>query len=300
MIVLSDLRSMEDRIDARLDEINLRLDQLERLAHGGRGVYVGNNRILVKTAFGGLNLVFVAEADDRLLVPRFFATGAYEPELTEFFLTNLEETSNCLDVGANFGYYTCIMAGCAPRGKAIGVEPQRHVFDLLRDNIYINGLEGVATPMHAAAGREAGTLTLNRRLTRSGNTSLIKESDEKITRLGETASEAFDVRCVPIDTLLPEFSGRIDFIKVDVEGAEPLVLAGARQTLARNPDISIVMEWAPSQIHGAGFDLSQFTRDLADMGLSAASLGADGPEPISWDALLGTSYLSGVLLTSTV
>lgn len=297
MILLSDLQSVSERIEARLDQIDARLDRLEELGHGGRGVYIGNNRILVKTTIGGTNLVFVAAADDRLIVPRFFANGFYEPDLTNYFLANVEQNSNCLDVGANFGYYTCVMASSAVAGKTIGVEPDREVFELLRDNIYINGFEGVATPMHAAAGRDDGTLTLHRRNTRSGNTSIIKEPDEKISRLGETASEAFAIDSLPIDALLPKFGGRIDYIKIDVEGAEPLVLAGAKQTIAKNPHVKIVMEWAPAQIRGAGFDLARFTGDLAGMGLAAATLDIRQPEPISWDALLGMSYLSGVLLT---
>jgi FkbM family methyltransferase len=311
MGLLSYFRSMIgfDQIDARLallqrlieraDEMNVRLVQLEKLAHGGKGVYVGNNRILTKIAIGGANLAFLVEADDRLVVPRFFVEGRYEVELTKFFSSNIKTNDHCLDVGANFGYYTCLMARWALGGKTIGLEPDQKVFELLRDNIYINGLESLASAMHAAAGLEEGILTLHRRLTRSGNTSMIKEADEKITRLGEAASQAFEIRCVPIDALLPEFNGHIDYIKIDVEGAEPLVLPGARQTITNNPHIKIVMEWAPNQIQAAGFDVARFTRDLAGMELHGAILGLQGPEPISWDALLGNSYHSGILLRST-
>lgn len=311
MGLLSYLRSMigYDQTDSRLalleqlikrmDEMNLRLAQLENLAHGGKGVNVGNNRILTRIAIGGTNLAFLIEADDRLIVPRLFVDGRYEVELTNFFSKNIKANDHCLDVGANFGYYTCLMARWALGGKTIGLEPDQKIFELLRDNIYINGLESVASAMHAAAGREEGMLTLHRRLTRSGNTSLIKEPDEKITRLGEAASQAFEIRCVPIDALLPEFDGRIDHLKIDVEGAEPLVLPGARQTIANNPYIKIVMEWAPNQIRAAGFDVPQFTRDLAGMGLHSAILGLEGPAPVSWESLLESSYHSGVLLTAS-
>jgi FkbM family methyltransferase len=288
-----------DHLVERIDQINLQLTQLERLTHGGRAVNVGNNRLLVKTVVDDANLAFLVEADDRLVVPRFFVEGRYEAEITNFLLSNIKHNSNCVDIGANFGYYTCLMARRALGGKTIGVEPDQKVFELLRDNIYINGLEAMATSMHAAVAHKEGTLTLHRRLTRSGNTSVIRESEEKIRYLGEAASEAFEIRCFPLDVLLPQFEGRVDYVKIDVEGAEPLVLSGAQQTIANNRRIQIVMEWAPNQIRGAGFDIAQFTGELASMGLCASTLGIQGPEPISWDTLLGLPYLSGILLTST-
>lgn len=104
---------------------------------------------------------------------------------------------------------------------------------------------------------------------------------------------------MPLDMLLPQFEGRLDYIKIDVEGAEPLVLSGARQTIANNPNVQIVMEWAPNQIRAAGFDVAQFARELTGMGLRASMLGARGPTAIPWDTLLGFPYLSGILLTST-
>lgn len=291
--------AMLDSLFERIDQINSRLAELERLAHGGRGVNVGNNRLLVKATPDNANLAFLVEADDRLVVPRFFIEGKYEVEITNFFISNVKFDSNCLDVGANFGYYTCLMARRALGGKTIGIEPDQKIFELLRDNIYINGLEAMATPMHAAVAQKEGTLTLYRRLTCSGNTSVIREPKEKTQRLGEAASEPFEIRCVPLDTLLPQFHGRIDYIKIDVEGAEPLVLSGAHQAIANNPHIQIVMEWAPNQIRAAGFDIAQFTHDLASMGLCGAKLSLHDPELISWDDLLGVSYLSGILLRTT-
>jgi FkbM family methyltransferase len=288
-----------DRLEQRIDQMNTRLARLESLAHGGRGVNVGNNRLLIKSTFDDANLAFLVEADDRLVVPRFFIEGKHEAEITDFFTSRVRNDSNCLDVGANFGYYTCLMARRALGGKTIGVEPDYKIFELLRDNIYINGLEAVAAPMHAAAAQNEGTLTLYRRLTRSGNTSVIRESEEKIRNLGEAASESFEIRCMPLDMLLPQFDGRLDYIKIDVEGAEPLVLSGAHQTIANNPHIRIVMEWAPNQIRAAGFDIAQFIRNLTNMGLRASTLEPEGSTFISWDALLGLPYLSGILLTST-
>jgi hypothetical protein len=73
------------------------------------------------------------------------------------------------------------------------------------------------------------------------------------------------IASVRIDDLAGRLQGRVDIIKIDVEGAEPLVLAGARETIRGNRNLAIVMEWSPGQIEAAGFDLRRFTQEIADL-----------------------------------
>ena len=281
-----------------LDAIDARLSRLEQLAHGGKSVYIGNNRVLTKVSIRQWNIAYLLEASDLLLAPHLIVNGYHEIDLTDYFINNLRSHDNCLDVGANFGYFTCIMGRWAPQGKTIALEPDQRVFELLRDNIYINSLEGIAFPRHVAASDGEGTLRLHRRLTRSGNTSIARIDDAVLAGMGEPPSEAFDVACLPIDRLLPEFNGRIDCLKIDVEGAEPLVVRGADATIAQNPQIKIVMEWSPSQIREVGFDPGTFTTELDRLGLSAAAIATGGVEqPLTWEALLALPYHPGILLT---
>jgi FkbM family methyltransferase len=288
---LSDLANHLDAIDARLS-------RLEQLAHGGKSVYVGDGRVLTKVSLRHWNIAYLLESNDLLLVPHLIVNGYHEIDLTNYFLNNLRNHNNCLDVGANFGYFTCIMGRWAPQGKTIALEPDRRVFELLRDNIYINSLEGVAFPRLAAASDGEGTLTLHRRITRSGNTSIAWIPDDVLAGMGEPPSQAFEAACLPIDRLLPSFDGRIDCIKIDVEGAEPLVVRGAHATIAQNPQIKIVMEWSPSQIRDVGFDPSAFVAELGRLGLSPAAIATGGVgQPLTWDALLALPYHPGILLT---
>ena len=282
----------------RLDAIEASLARLEKLAHGGRSVYVGDGRILTKVSLRHWNIAYLLEAEDLLLMPHLVVNGYHEIDVTDYFVNNLRSHHNCLDVGANFGYFTCIMGRWASQGKTIALEPDWKAFELLRDNIYINSLEATGSARNVAAADVEGTITLYRRIKRSGNTSVAKIADETLSGMGEPPSQRFDVTCAPIDKLLPEFNGRIDCIKIDVEGAEPLVFRGARATIAQNPQINIVMEWSPSQMHDAGHDPHEFTTDLAQLGLRAAAITTGGvSQPLTWDALLSLSYHPGILLT---
>jgi FkbM family methyltransferase len=293
------LRAISGAADGTIvPQLAARLDRLERLSHGGRATYVGNNRVLTKAVINDTVLGFLVQADDRLIVPHIIVHGDYESTLTSYFATAISAGDHCLDVGANYGYYTCLMAGIAHQGKTIGIEPDAAVFELLRDNICINSYEMLATALHAAVADAPGRLTLHRRVTRSGNTSITRLTEESVRWLGEKAPESFEVDCLSIDDLLlSHFGGRIDVMKVDVEGAEPLVFRGARQAIAANPQVKIVMEWSPGQIQAAGFDLAEFLAALEALRLEAAAVGPTGPVPIAFADLMNAPFHPGILLT---
>jgi FkbM family methyltransferase len=280
----------------RLDQMQLQLGRLERMGHGGRATYIGNNRVLTKCVIADAVLGFLLEADDILLGPWLILSGMYELDITNYFLNNLKPDSRCLDVGANFGFFTCLMARFCHRGKVIGVEPNQHVYELMRDNIYINGLQEWTTPKHAAVSDSVGTLKLYRRIKRSGNTSVAQLPEAFLQALGEPESEPFQVACLRIDDLLPEFENRIDFIKIDVEGAEPMAMRGAQQTISANPQLNIVMEWSPGQIQAAGFNISAFVDDLRAMGLRPSEIKSDTVEEIPLERLKTLGYSAGILL----
>jgi FkbM family methyltransferase len=273
-----------------------RLRRLERLCGGGQAVYVGHNRVLAKVVVDDRVLSFLMPADDRLLMPRVVTHGDHEPEVTRYLVSTIRRTDHCLDLGANFGYFTCLMASRASKGRTVGVEPDPETWALARDNVYINSQEGVASVIQAAAGEAHGRLTLFRRMTRSGNTSIIRGMEAGAELRGEAPPQPFDVECLPVDSLLARFDGRLDVVKIDVEGAEPLVFRGGRETLAANPGIRIVMEWSPGQVRAAGFDVSAFLADLRSLGLKAQIIDRKWLRPISFDDLAGHAYHSGVLL----
>ncbi|MBD3760646.1 FkbM family methyltransferase [Sphingomonadaceae bacterium G21617-S1] len=270
----------------------------ERLAAERRptATYVGNNRVLVGTRVGDRTIAYYVEADDRLLSPWFIVTGQFETELTNYFLRHLRPDSHCIDAGSNFGYYSCLMARYCPEGRVIGIEADRHIADLARDNLFINNLHGGADIICAAVADRCEEITLYRRASRSGNTSIVQVGANFTTALGEPPAEPFTVPGIRIDDLADRMQGKVDFIKIDVEGAEPLALAGASETIRRNRDLSIVMEWSPGQIGAAGFDLRQFTSDIAALGLRCFALDRHGERPIETGALAAMPYQAGIVM----
>ena len=282
--------------EAHLRATAARLAALEEFSHGSRATYMGSGLVLLKAVVHGRTIAYLVEADDRLIAPWFIASGQYETELTDFFATTLRHDDHCLDVGANFGYFTCLFARFCPQGRIVGIEADERLFNILRDNIHINGFGGHATAWQNAACESERMVQLHRRIGRSGNTSITRLPDEFIASLGEQPSEAFLVAGVTVDAAVTHWNGRLDVMKVDVEGAEPLVCQGAAAAIAANPQLQIVMEWSPGQIVAAGFDIGEFLDALAAMGMGFHGLGPGRPV-IGRDALLGMDYAAGILIT---
>ena len=286
-------------LSAQLAQTQAALERIEALEHGGRAAYVGGGRVLTKAAFPDWSLSYFAEGNDRLISPHLITHGRHEDDLTNFFLRNVAENSHCLDLGANIGYFACIMAKKAKAGRTIAVEADPAIAQYVQDNLHINFLEGVAESICGAISDSVGELTLHRRVTRSGNTSIIDVGDAFAQSKGEPPTETFAVPCFTIDSLLQRMDGRVDFIKIDVEGAEVMAFRGAHETIRVNPQIQVIMEWSPGQIRAAGFEIAPFLGLLQDYGLSPAMLNVDGTSyPVSYELLAGAEYISGVLLTT--
>lgn len=282
--------------ERRHNSLGRRLTRIERLAMAGRAVYLGNDRLLVSARIGNRPFAFIMQASDRLIMPMFVATGVYDEAATRFLLSTAQPTDHCVDVGANFGYYSCLMASLSPEGRVFGFEPDPDIHALARDNLDTNGLHLAAEVVNAAISDTDGEITLYKRIGRSGNTSIVEAGQDLTNRFGEPPVRAFQARTLRIDGLLERLAGRLDIMKIDVEGAEPLVLSGAREAIRLNPRIKIIMEWSPGQIQTAGFDIAGFTADIQAMGLQAYDITVKRPTVIGFDALRQLPYVSNILL----
>ncbi|UAK24674.1 FkbM family methyltransferase [Sphingomonas nostoxanthinifaciens] len=259
-------------------------------------IYIGDNRLLVGTTIGRERYAFYTEADDRLLTPWFALTGCHEANVTAFFLKHLRRDSHCLDVGSNFGYFLNIMARTCRDGHVIAVEPDRELAAIAQDNLFLNGVHERATVVRAAVADRAGEVTLHRREYRSGNTSMIAVDQHFTDYLNEPPALPFAVPSLTIDMLAERLGGRVDFIKIDVEGAEPMALAGASGTIARNPGIVIVMEWSPGQIAAVGHPVAAFVDQIWALELQAFRLVREREVPLTPAELVALPYESAVIL----
>lgn len=190
-----------------------------------------------------------------------------------FIRRNLKPGQTALDLGANIGLYTLIMAKLAgPSGQVFAFEPGPKSYALLTKNIEVNGYANVQA-RNAAVSDRSGSITLH--VCPTG------ESDNRVEGFVDPANgwERVTVPCLTIDAYMND--RRVDLIKMDIQGSEFAALKGMRRALEGNRDIKLVMEFSPDLIE----DRDAFFQLIRETGLSIFDI--DG-KPATPEHLLAT------------
>jgi len=146
---------------------------------------------------------------------------------------NIREDDVIIDVGAHVGVFTLKASRKAKEGKVIAIEPHPQNYMLLLKNITINKLENVI-PINLALSDSEGVAKLYISRKSLGHT--IKEKRIELSREEfSTHISYIEVETKTLDQVVNELGlSKVDFIKIDVEGAELDVLKGATKTLEEN------------------------------------------------------------------
>jgi FkbM family methyltransferase len=167
----------------------------------------------------------------------------YERDEVAFAVGQLRPGDVALDVGAHIGFFTLQMAqAVGPQGAVYAFEPLDRNADLLEQSVRENQFDRRVIVERAAVAERGGTRRLRfaRETLNSGGAFL---SDAEVPGLAGLA--AVDVRTIRLDDYPCRRPVRL--IKMDVEGAEPQVIAGARGLLAADRPV-IVTELHAEQL----------------------------------------------------
>jgi FkbM family methyltransferase len=196
-----------------------------------RTVYLGEQTVLCRVL--GKYLIY-ADAQETGITPHLCMDGYWESWITVALARTLRPGWHCLDVGANHGYYTLIMADAVGReGRVVPVEPTPRLADLLRQTLDVNGFPNVTVASTAATDRDGERLQLVIPPRRSMNA--------RLSEVAGPADAVVEVESVTVDTLTRDWP-RVDLIKIDVEGAEEDVWQGMQRTVAQNGDLVVILE----------------------------------------------------------
>ena len=167
-------------------------------------------------------LVVSAELGDYMVL-YYFVRGVHHEPAFELSRKLISSGATVVDVGANIGLWTLGAAQIAgPSGRVHAFEPNPSTYKRLCSNIRLNGLDFVQ-PHRLCVSSEHGQRTLYAVAANSGLASLARR--EGATAVGSMETVSLD------EFLSKQGIEHIDFLKVDVEGAEFLVFAGAERFL---------------------------------------------------------------------
>ena len=158
-----------------------------------------------------------------------YVCGSFEPNEFAFLDRVLRPGMVFVDVGANDGYYTLFAARrVGPSGRVVAAEPSSRERAHLQRNLGRNGLDNVSV-VPAAIGAAAGLADLHlAHGVHAGHNTLGSFAHDDVVR-----ASLERVPIEPLDAVIARLGlARVDFVKIDVEGAEASVIAGAATVLS--------------------------------------------------------------------
>ncbi|SDO47303.1 FkbM family methyltransferase [Phyllobacterium sp. OV277] len=199
-------------------------------------------RMLDPPAQTGLEKVFInntwvfADRNDGD-VGEHIVSGAYEPNVTRIFQECVKPGMRVVDIGANIGYFSMLSASLVGHtGRVLSVEPNVENGRLLAASRDANAFTQIEILLTAVSDR-TDVLSLSGSSSNGTTATVFSGQSLEIKRL---------VPCVRLDDVLHEWD-RVDFVKIDIEGAEYKALNGMIRTLRRFRPL-IISEFNPSLI----------------------------------------------------
>lgn len=215
----------------------------------------GERRVVVN------GMAMWVDTRDRVIATHLLGDEVWEPSETAAFLAHAREGTCVFDVGANIGYYTLLAArAVGSSGRVYAFEPEPRNFALLTRNVAENGFTNVR-PVNAAVSDRAGVVRLHLDDANFGAHSFEAGS------LRTSSGRSVEVDTVCLDSFADEARafGAGVLVKVDVQGAEALVVEGGRRLLEL-PRVTALVEIWPEAIARAQADAAHLLADLEKLG----------------------------------
>ncbi len=188
----------------------------------------------------------------------------HEEATTALFCKVVKSGDVVVDLGANIGYFTLLAAKLVGEsGKVYSFEPEPRNYQYLVRNIELNGYRNVVAVQKAVADKP-GTVKLFICPYDTGHHTIQKYDGIQAYRPGfvDAKKEFVEVEQVRLDDYLRGKTEKVDLIKMDVEGAEMLALAGMEEVIRKNKNLIMLVEFFPLLIKEMGQSPEEFARRL--------------------------------------
>ena len=181
-------------------------------------------------------------------------SGRWDPDVGKVLLECCvkHESGVFIDIGANVGYFSCLLSDRFPLLQTLAFEPHPHIHQVLALNAWKHGERIRLHP--CALGSSRGTIALETADNNLGD-----------TRGVEANSANTVVPVVSLDELYPELVAGV--VKIDVQGGELEVVRGMIGVIKRSPNIRIVVEFSPELAVAEHFDPEMILDAYRSLGL---------------------------------
>ena len=218
------------------------------------------------------------------------ANGSYDSDLHRWIHANISKGDVCFDVGANIGCVSTHLARqVGDEGMVYCFEPVPRINQLLRMNLEKNHFQRQTRIIPKALADLTGVATFNVVSDfgpNQGMGSLVSRNDSEL----KVQVETLDNFCEG------EPMTRIDFIKLDIQGAEPLFLKGAQKTIRKFRPI-FAFEISPEELKDAKSSAGELVSTFLDLEYTVRKLTSKGTvgDEIRKEELTPSYFASNVL-----
>jgi FkbM family methyltransferase len=199
-----------------------------------------------------------------------YLTGVYEPPTARIIAELLEPGDTFIDIGANSGFFTLLASRrVGHAGRVVSFEPVPSMRNRLLENIALNNMRNIQVHDVALSNAE-GVLPLFEG----------PEGHKGISSFRHINNSAatIEVKTLPLDTFSKSLSG-VTLVKIDVEGAEQLVLEGM-VNIFNNYHPYIVIEITDEYLRAFGHTAAKLAGDLIAKGYRMYEIDTEGLVPM--------------------
>ncbi len=201
-------------------------------------------------------------------------TGFYDLDFSQTIVRMAESGGHMVDVGANLGYFSLLWAARKKSNSVTAFEASPRNFELLTNNVALNGLDTQIEIRPDAVGKENGVMEFD-----------IGPEDQ--TGWGGLTTRHSDrtqrVPVVRLDSAL-ESVNRITLLKVDIEGADTWALLGAEALLREKRIEHVWWEQNRFRMRALGIPARQAAEFLRELGYDARPQGDPDADLVDWYA----------------
>lgn len=190
------------------------------------------------------------------------------PDLILKEIMSLKPGARFLDIGANIGFYSINASRViGQEGRVYSFEPSMREYIRLINNITINHI-GNIIPYNFALGDSQGELIIS-----------VAKDHTGLNRLNTNVEFEIEntqlVHCITLDKFFKDEEVQFDLVKLDVEGAEYLVLLGMSSLLAEKRIRKLIVEITPKYFKQFGYDKETLYQYLAEYSFNPSIMSDD-------------------------
>jgi len=202
------------------------------------------------------NLIYF-DANDIVLYELFAPVKIYEEFTVNLLKSKLKKGMNVINVGANVGYLTLASAReVGDSGIVFAFEPFPKTVEFLTKNVKINNFDNIKIIPKAVSNK-------------TGKTTILHTLSSVWHSLSQKETPGFkriEIEQISLDEFLKDNPISIDFIIIDAEGSETNIFRGMKETIRKNPNLQIIVEYNPLTLEFVGSNGKEFLDIILDLG----------------------------------